>query len=536
MSGEKTLFAAMGGGPPGRRPIPRSACSHHRNARSGDRARTRGSAPLKLAPLVLALLTPACVVGPNYVKPSTPVAPKFKEQMPPEFKEAPGWKQGEPKDEMHGGKWWEIFSDPALNALEEQIDVSNQNLAAAEAQYRGARAAIRVSRSALYPTVSTAPSLTGSMISSNRGATRGLPTTALADINIPASASWAPDVFGAVRRAIEANTASAQASAADLANLRLLLQTELALDYFQLHGLDAEKQLLDDNVTAYQQALQLTMNRYNQGVASQVDVAQAQTQLEQTRAQSTDTVVARQQFEHAIANLLGKAPSELSIPFTPLKASPPPIPGLIPSQLLERRPDIAGNERRVAAANAQIGVAISAYYPTLSLGASGGIESSSLLDLFTWPSRFWSLGPTISQLIWDSGRRRGLTEEAQAVYDLTVANYRESVLTAFQNVEDNLAALRYLEEESGQQAAAVSYAERSLQLAQNRYQGGITTYLEVITAQAVALTNERTAVALQIRRMTSSVALVQALGGGWDISQLPTKQEVTPLKPPKVSH
>ena len=264
----------------------------------------RGAA---VATLILALFTPACLVGPNYVKPSTPVAPAFKEPLPPEFKEAPGWKQGEPKDETHGGKWWEVFAESELNALEDQIDVSNQTLAAAEAQFRGARAAIRVSRSALYPTVSSAPSLTGGMISANRGASHGLPTTALADILLPVSAAWTPDVFGSVHRAIEANTATAQASAADLANVRLLLQTELALDYFQLQGLDAEKQLLDNNVAAYQQALQLTINRYNQGVASQVDVAQAQTQLEQTRAESTDTMVTRQQFEHAIANSIGKA-------------------------------------------------------------------------------------------------------------------------------------------------------------------------------------------------------------------------------------
>jgi NodT family efflux transporter outer membrane factor (OMF) lipoprotein len=499
--------------------------------RDSNGARWRYFLPI----LAIALLTSACVVGPKYVKPATPVAASFKEQLPPEFKEAPGWKRGEPHDDMHGGNWWEVFNDPALNALEDQIDVSNQQLAAAEAQFRGARAAIRVSRSALYPTFSANSSVTGSMISSNRGATRGLPTTALADLIVGASAAWEPDVFGVLHRVIEANTASAQATAGDLANLRLLLQTELALDYFQLHGLDAEKQLLDDNVTAYQQALQLTLNRYNQGVASQVDVAQAQTQLEQTRAQSTDTMVARQQFEHAIALLLGKPPSEFSMPFAPLKAAPPAIPGLIPSELLERRPDVAANERRVAAANAQIGVAIGAYYPTISIGASGGFESSSLASLFTWPSRFWSLGPSLSQLIWDNGRRRGLTEEAQATYDITVANYRQSVLAAFQNVEDNLAALHYLQEESVQQAAAVSYAERSLQLAQNRYQGGITTYLEVITAQAVALTNERTAVGLQIRRMTSSVSLIQALGGGWDISQLPTTKEVTPQKPPKVA-
>jgi NodT family efflux transporter outer membrane factor (OMF) lipoprotein len=270
------------------------------------------------------------------------------------------------------------------------------------------------------------------------------------------------------------------------------------------------------------------VNRYNQGVASQVDVAQAQTQLEQTRAQSTDTLVARQQFEHAIAILTGKPPSQLTIAAAPIASQPPVIPGELPSELLERRPDIAANERRVAAANAQIGVAIAAYYPTVTLSASGGFESSSLLSLFTWPSRFWSVGPSLSETLYDAGRRKGVTEEAQAAYDVTVANYRESVLTAFQNVEDNLAALRILEQESREQAAAVRYADRSLQLANAQYQGGITTYLQVITAQEAALLNERTAVQINTRRITASVSLIQALGGGWDVSQLPSGKDVTP--------
>jgi NodT family efflux transporter outer membrane factor (OMF) lipoprotein len=481
--------------------------------------------------LALALFTPACVVGPKYVKPSAPVAASFKEPLPPAFKEAKGWKQGEPLDDMHRGKWWEIFADSDLNALEEQIDGANQTLAAAEAQYRGARAAVRVARAAYSPTISASGSLLGSGSSGNVGTTGTGGAHQSALITLPdVTASWAPDIFGGVRRAVEASVATAQATAADLETTRLLLESELALDYFQLHGLDAEKLLLDTNVKAYEQALQLTMNRYNQGVASQVDVAQAQTQLEQTRAQSTDTLVARQQFEHAIAILLGKPPSEFTISFAPIKANLPSVPGLIPSELLERRPDVAGNERRVASANAQIGVAIAAYYPQITLSAGGGLESSSIVSLFTWPSRFWSVGPAVSELFLDGGRRRGLTEEAQANYDVTVANYRQSVLTAFQNVEDNLAALRILEEEARQQANAITYAERSLQLANAQYQGGITTYLQVITAQAAALTNEVTGIQLQTRRMMASVSLIQALGGGWDASQLPTPRDVTPQK------
>jgi NodT family efflux transporter outer membrane factor (OMF) lipoprotein len=482
--------------------------------------------------IAIALITSGCVVGPKYVKPATPVTSSFKEPLPPNFKEAQGWKAGEPKDDMHRGKWWEIFGDPGLNALEEQINISNQTLAAAEAQFRGARAAIRVAHAGLYPTVTGGGAVLGSGTSGNVGTSALSVARQAAILTVPnVGATWVPDLWGQVRRSIEAATATAQASAADLENVRLVIQAEVALAYFQLHGLDAEKQLLDSNVVGYQRALDLTMNRYNQGVVSQVDVAQAQTQLEQTRAQSTDTLVARQQFEHAIAILIGKPPSQVTIPPVPLTTNIPAIPGVIPSELLERRPDIAANERRVAAANAQIGVTIAAYYPTISLGASGGLQSSSLLTLFSWPSRFWSLGPQLSETIFDAGRRRGVTEEARAVYDQTVANYRENVLTAFQNVEDDLATLRTLEQESREQAAAVRYARRSLELANAQYQGGITTYLQVITAQVVALANERTEVQINTRRITASVALIQALGGGWDASQLPTAAQVSPIKP-----
>jgi NodT family efflux transporter outer membrane factor (OMF) lipoprotein len=480
-----------------------------------------------------ALSGSGCVVGPKYVMPSAPAPATFKEALPPNFKEAPGWKLGEPKDDLHRGKWWEIFGDQKLNELEEQIDVSNQTLAAAEAQLRGARAAIRVSRSQLYPTLSGSTSVLGSGTSGNLGRGGATQSALLTVPNV--GASWEPDLWGQIRRTIEQNVDTAQASAADLENARLSIQSQLALDYFLLHGLDAQRQLLLDSAEAYEKALQLTTNRYNQGVPSQVDVAQAQTQLAQTRAEATDTQVTRQQFEHAIAILLGRPPSGFSIPPTVIREDPPAIPGVLPSELLERRPDIAGNERRVAAANAQIGVAIAAFYPTLTLGVSAGLESSSLLSLFTWPSRFWSLGPSFSQIFFDAGRRRGITEQAQASYDAAVANYRESVLVAFQQVEDQLSSLRLLDQEAQEQAGAVTYAERSLQLANAQYQGGITTYLQVITAQAIALSNELTAVQLKTRRMTASVSLVQALGGGWNASTLPTPQEVMPQKVPKVT-
>ncbi len=395
----------------------------------------------------LLLLTSACRIGPGYARPVTPVAPAFKEPAPPTFAEIKGWKVGEPRDNLIRGKWWEIFGDPALNAIEEQIDTENPSLAAAEAQFRSAQALIRVSRSALYPTLTGGASVTGYGTSANVIGSRGNLNYALPEIP-DVNLTWIQDLWSQVRKTIAGNIDTAQASAANMANVRLALEGELALDYYQLHGLDAQKQLLDTTILAYQKALDLTVNRYNQGVASQVDVAQAQTQLQQTTAQSTDTLVLRQQYEHAVAVLLGKAPSEFSIPVSEIKVDPPGIPFGVPSELLERRPDIAQNERIVAAANEQIGIALTAYYPTLTLGAGGGLEGSSLLNLFTWPSRFWTLGPSLAETFLDFGKRRGLTEQAQANYDAAAANYRQTVLSAFQQVEDNLAALRILDQES----------------------------------------------------------------------------------------
>jgi NodT family efflux transporter outer membrane factor (OMF) lipoprotein len=473
------------------------------------------------------LLTSACNIGPKYARPVTPVAPAFKEPAPPTFAEIKGWKVGEPRDNLIRGKWWEIFGDPALSALEEQIDAGSQTLAAAEAQYRASQATIRVTRAGLYPTLTGGASLTGTGVSGSTANSRGATQSSL--LVLPTvGASWVPDLWGQVRKTIAGNIDTAQASAANMANVRLALEGELALDYYQLHGLDAQKQLLDTTIKAYQNALDLTVNRYNQGVASQVDVAQAQTQLQQTTAQSTDTLVLRQQYEHAIAVLVGKPPSEFSVPVSEIKVDPPGIPFGVPSELLERRPDIAQNERIVAAANEQIGIALTAYYPTLTLGASGGLEGSSIVNLFTWPSRFWTLGPSLAETILDFGKRRGITEQAQANYDAAAANYRQTVLTAFQQVEDNLAALRVLDLEAKQQAEAIRYADRSLELANNQYQGGITAYLQVIQAQEIALSNEVTGVQLKTRRMMASVSLVQALGGGWDASELPSRQETMP--------
>jgi NodT family efflux transporter outer membrane factor (OMF) lipoprotein len=471
----------------------------------------------------LGLAATGCTVGPRYAKPSAPVPPAFKEPPPAEFKEANQFKTGEPRDDTLRGKWWEVFGDPQLNALEEQVLVSNQNIAQADAQFRQARAAILITRSGLFPTVTAGGSASRSHTSSNRGVSRGFTVGSTNDFQIPlASAAWEPDIWGSVRRTIEANIAGAQVSAADLENVRLSMQAELAGDYFQLHGLDGEKQLLDTTVVAYRKALDLTNDRHAQGIASGVDVAQAQTQLETTLTQSIDLEVVRAQMEHAIAVLTGKPPAELTIPIAPINVPPPAVPIALPSELLERRPDVASAERQMAAANAQIGVAQAAYYPTISLTASAGLEASSLLTLLNWPSRLWAIGASLSETVFDAGKRKATTDQARAAYDAAVAAYRLSVLSAFQDVEDNLSSLRILSEESQQQAATVKTAERLLELANNRYRGGITTYLEVITAQSAALAAEQAQVELQTRRMTTSVLLVKALGGGWNVSSLPS--------------
>ncbi len=469
-------------------------------------------------------LAAACMVGPDYKQPPVTAPAAFKEAAPAD------WKQAEPRDAIRKGKWWELFGDPQLSALEEQVAVSNQSLAQAMAQYQAARAAAWGARANLFPTVTANPSVVSSRGSSRVPVVTSASTTAPITVaspatttiyELPVDVSYEADLWGRVRRLVESNVAAAQASAGDLETMRLSLQAELAVDYFSLHGTDAEKQLLDSTATAYEKALDLTTNRYKQGIASGVDVAQAQTQLETTRAQSIDLEVQRTQFEHAIAVLVGKPPAELTIALSPITVPAPQVPVALPSELLERRPDIAAAERRVAAANAQIGVQKAAYYPTLSLSAAGGFESTALANLFNWPNRFWSLGAQALQTIFDGGAISAAVAQAKASYDAQVAAYRQQVLSAFQDVEDNLGALRVLEHEARQQAAAVAAAEKSLALSNSRYQGGITTYLEVITAQAAALANEVTAVNIQTRRMTAAVNLVKALGGGWAATDLP---------------
>ena len=431
------------------------------------------------------------------------------------------WNPSQPQDQVWRGSWWEVFGDPQLNALEEKINISNQNLKIAEAQFRQARDLIRIERSSLYPTVNGGASISVLQLSKNApnpspkaGQTQG-------DFVLPVDLSYEVDAWGRIRRTVEAARAGAQASAADLETARLSLHAELAADYFALRGLDAQRHLLDSTVVAYQKALDLTTNRYNGGLAAKVEVAQAETQLETTEAQAIDVGVERADFEHAIAALIGQPASTFSIPASPLDTPPPRIPVGLPSDLLQRRPDIAAAERRVAAANAQIGIAMTAYYPTLSLNALAGLEGSSITDWFSWPSHFFAVGPALVETLYDAGRRHAFTDQAWAAYDANVAAYRQTVLTAFQEVEDNLAALRILDAESAKQNQAVQSAERSLALSNNRYKGGLVTYLEVTTAQSAALSNERTAVDILTRRMNSTVFLIKALGGGWDVSKLP---------------
>ena len=466
------------------------------------------------AVLVSLLLFSGCTVGPRYAKPTTPEPPSYKE-VPPD------WKTAQPGDQIAKGKWWEIFQDSQLNALEEQINVSNQNLKAVEAQFQQARALVRIDRAAYYPTVTAGASAAREHLSSHRPLVPASTAINGTDLVIPVDVSYEADVFGRVRHTVEAARADAQASAADLEAVRLSLHAELAFDYFEMRTLDAEEQLLLSNVTSFEKALDLTQSRYKGGVSSAVDVAQAQTQLENTRTQAIDVMVLRSQNEHAIATLIGQPAPTFTSPAVAWNSPPPDIPPGVPSELLERRPDIAASERRVAAANAQVGVARAAYFPIFTLTGSGGFESTAIATLIQGPSGFVSAGAAAAVTAFDGGRRHAVTEQARAAYDESVANYRQTVLTAFQEVEDNLAVLRILNDEAMAQQAAVAAAEHSLELSTNRYKGGVVSYLEVTTAQSTALADERAAVDILRRRMTASVSLIKALGGGWNSANLP---------------
>lgn len=479
--------------------------------------------PWALASAAIALLLAGCTVGPNYHRPDAATAPVWKENTNPPHNPPNGtWKQAEPSDGVLRGQWWDLYGDPQLSALEAKVAVSNQTLRAAMEQYLQAREQVRVARSQYYPALSAGPSVQRTRESYNQPNTsRSLTEYQYNTFAIAGQAQWEPDLWGQVRRTVEQTRASAQASAALLASVELSLRAELAADYFEMRGLDSQKQLLDDTVQSYEEYLQLTQVRFKGGVATEVDVAQAQTQLETTRAQDIDVGVARAQYEHAIATLIGTPASLFSLPAMPLGQQIPPIPIGVPSQLLERRPDIASAERQVDAANAQIGIAIAAYYPNVALTGTGGFASGNPGTLIQGPSEMWSLGASAVELLFDAGRRHAITRQARDAYEQQVANYRQTVLGAFQDVEDNLAAIRILDQESAQQHLAVAAAERSLAISTNRYKGGVTTYLEVLTAQTAQLSDQITQANIATRQFVASVQLIRALGGGWDTGQLP---------------
>jgi NodT family efflux transporter outer membrane factor (OMF) lipoprotein len=457
--------------------------------------------------ILTSILGTGCTIGPRYQRPvaQTPVALK-------EMADNGQWKMATPSDGLIKGKWWEIFGDPQLNRLEEQVNVNNQNVKQAEAQFRQARALVLGQHANYYPTIGTNPAISQSYAEKKTSHS----------FSLPAVATWEPDLWGRVRLSVENAVANAQVSAADLENVRLSEQALLATDYFLMAAQDMQIQILADTIESYQKNLDLTINRHAGGVASRSDITLAQTQLAGAKAQSAQMYIARVQAENAMAMLTGQLPSALEIGVSKISAPPPPIPLGVPSQLLERRPDIASSERQVAAANANIGIAQTAYYPTLSLSASPGLLSSGVQNLFTFASRYWSGGGSLSQTLFDFGRRGATLEGAQAAYDSTVASYRQTVLSAFQEVENDLASLRYLAEQAVQEQDAVTASQEALNLEMQRYRAGTDSYLNVITTQIIALGDQQTAITILQERMAAAVDLVKALGGGWDATTLPS--------------
>lgn len=502
--------------------------------------------------LALLLSLWACNPAPKYAKPPAQTPTTFKEGIPAEYKEGAGWKIAQPGDDKLRGNWWEIYNDPVLNGLEERVAISNQTIIQSEGNFRTARAAVVAARSALFPMLTANPSYVNSSLSATSksaivvggststsggsttttsGQAGSSGSTVVNNFSIPFDLSYTVDLWHRIRNTVAANVFTAQATQADVGTALLSTQAEVAQDYFEVRALDAQRRLLTDTLENYQQSLHLVLSLFNAGIDSDEDVAQAQTQVDTATAQLTDLGVSRANYEHAIAVLTGQPPSSFALAVAPFVPKPPDVPVALPSELLERRPDIAAAERRVAAANAEIGVARTAYYPDLTLNASGGFQTASFLEWFDWPSRFWSVGPTLATTLLDVGARRAANEQAQANYDATVASYRGAVLSAFQAVEDNLSTLRILSQEIGQQATAVGSAQRYLDLSMTRYKAGVDSYLNVITAQNTVLANRETQLQIELRQMTASVGLVMALGGGWN-SQLPTPEELI-AKPPK---
>jgi NodT family efflux transporter outer membrane factor (OMF) lipoprotein len=438
------------------------------------------------------------------------------------------WKVAQPQDAMLKGKWWEIYGDNDLNALEEKLNIDNQTIKQYFANFMEARTLVAEARSQLYPTLGTSPSYTRSQASANVGSAGATGNKTQSDLTtLPVDLSWQPDLWGRVRNQIRAQQYNAQVSAADLENVRLSDQASLAEYFFEIHGQDALAAIYNQTIADDQKELDYTRAQYETGVGAEISVVEAENTLQNAQSAAINLGVARAQFEHAIAVLTGTDPSAFSIPVMALGAPPPTVPIGVPSQLLERRPDIAASERMMAEANAQIGVAQAAFYPTLTLSAGGGLQSSSLKHLFDWPSRFWSVGPAVSESIYDGGLRRAALRQYTAIYDADVAGYRQTVLTAFQQVEDALAAERILSRQIAQQQQAAKSAQRVLDLETARYETGVDPYIDVVIAQATLLADRQSLATLHTQEMTASVQLIEALGGGWDSTQLTTQEQIS---------
>lgn len=467
-------------------------------------------------------VTTGCMVGPKYVK---PIVPTY--QAPDAYKDAykeadPNWQPATPADTTIRGDWWTLFQDPELNTLEVKVVAQNESLLSYAARFAEARAQIGINNSTLFPTIGTAPTVSGLRDSAGRPYFNSANVNnGVADLQLPLTFNYEIDLWGRLHRGVNIAKEEAQASAADLQTAQLSLQAELAMDYFELRSADAQTRLLDDTVKDYREALRITTNRFEGGVVAESDVFQARTQLQTAIVQQADIAVQRARYEHAIAVLIGQPPNSFSLAAAPLKAQPPAIPLSLPSQLLERRPDIAAAERRTAEANERIGIARAAYFPTLSFSLATGIEAASLTNFFRASNIVYALGPTLGETFFDAGRRRSVSAQALAGFDASSADYRQTTLTAFQQVEDNLAALRILAQEAEQQRQATEAAQGAQRIFNNRYVGGIDTYLQVVTAQNTALQNERNDIDIMRRRMDASVLLIKALGGGWDTTQLP---------------
>lgn len=477
--------------------------------------------------LAIAFLAGCKPVGPNYSRPDYAAPPAYKETgastaiVPPPNPNGGSWQPASPSDGMLRGKWWEVYNDPQLNQLEDKVTVDNQNLRSAIETYLAARDQVSAARSAFFPSLTAGPSFTHEKLSAHRALAVPGSNTSYNDLVLAGQASWEPDFWGRVRRTVEASRANAQASAADAANTDLLLHAELAQDYFELRGLDSQSRLLAATVKDDENQVQLNQRLVKGGVVTEVVLAQAQTQVETVRAQLIDVNVARAEYEHAIATLANLEAGQLALQPAPLDIPLPNVPLGLPSQLIERRPDIAAAERRVAAANAQIGINISAFYPNITLGATGGFESTHGGTWLQGPSALWSLGAQATELLFDAGQRHALTDQARHNFESQAATYKATVLGAFNEVEDKLSDLRNLEQESSVEDRAVAAAQHSLDLSNQRYKGGATSYLEVLVAETTLLQNQRTATDLQARRFAASVQLIRALGGGWDVTQLP---------------